>query len=160
MLRIFRRDVEDAVPYGFAFFIYRKYQHPRTMPDPTYNLPLPGAPITVWLHALPHPFPNPHHARPCVPQNDLHRSPNSLSAGTARWFTKNSVYFLCKVCYTVISVYRTGQFRANQKKKYANVYAGREAIYQTIQGQRGWGWPLGIFAHFLRKRTVLKGVYE
>ena len=130
MLRIFRRDVEDAVPYGFAFFIYRKYQHP------------------------------PHHARPYVPQNDLHRSPNSLSAGTARWFTKNSVYFLCKVCYTVISVYRTGQFRANQKKKYANVYAGREAIYQTIQGQRGWGWPLGIFAHFLRKRTVLKGVYE
>ena len=101
----------------------------------------------------------PHDARPHVQSYAQRGSPYSLAPRPA-WFTKNSVYFLCKLCYTVISVYRTGQFRANQKKKYANVYAGREAIYQTIQGQRGWGWPLGIFAHFLRKRTVLKGVYE
>ena len=49
MLRIFRRDVEGAVPYGSGLFVYHDT---RTMPDPTHNLPFPDAPITVWLHAL------------------------------------------------------------------------------------------------------------
>ena len=40
------------------------------------------------------------------------------------------------------------------QKKYANVYAGRKAIYQTIRGQRGWVWPLGIHTHFVRNRLI------
>ena len=39
------------------------------------------------------------------------------------------------------------------KKKYAMDFAGRKTIYQTIQGQRGWRWPLGIYALFRANRN-------
>ena len=127
---------------------------------PHVQPPTPTAPITVWLHALQKPHcPIPRRSPTPRTTPDSHRTDYSLAPRPA-WFTKNSVYFLCKLCYTVFSVRRTGQFRAKEKEKYANVYAGRDAIYQTIQGQRGWGWPLGIGAHFLRNPPVLKGVYK
>ena len=37
-----------------------------------------------------------------------------------------------------------------KKQKNANIFAGSPTIYQTIQGQRGWRWPLGIHALFVR----------
>ena len=41
-----------------------------------------------------------------------------------------------------------------KKEKYASIYAGRKTIYQTIQGQRGWRWPLWIHALFLRTHPI------
>ena len=41
------------------------------------------------------------------------------------------------------------------KKKYAMDFAGRKTTYQTIQGQRGWRWPLGIFALFYRSANMI-----
>ena len=66
---------------------------------------------------------------------------------------KFSILFVQSVLYC----YQRAPDRANPgktQKKYANVYAGRDAIYQTIRGQRGWGWPLEIHTHFMRNRLI------
>ena len=43
--------------------------------------------------------------------------PERIGSGPCPAFIKNSVYFLCKVCYTIISVRRDGQTRAERNRK-------------------------------------------
>ena len=81
------------------------------------------------------------------PQRGGHK--NALSPRPAG-FTKNSVYFLCKVCYTIISVRRDGQTRAEKTEK-RNRNAGRYDHLPDDTGSKGmalaaWNW-CAFFAH-------------
>ena len=110
---------------------------------------------TWFLPSVPaaHPL-RPRFARPPPPP----RNPRRGRLG-CRVHKKFSILFVQSVLYCD---QRAPDWAAPGKiqKKYANIYAGREAIHRTKQGPWGWGWPLGIPAHFLRKPTVPKGVYE
>ena len=51
-------------------------------------------------------------------------------------FTKISVYFLCKVCYTMVSVRRDGQTRADIERKYA-ICCGQKDHLPDDSGSKG-----------------------
>ena len=51
-------------------------------------------------------------------------------------FIKISVYFLCKVCYTVISVRRDGQTRA-EKKRNTRAFCGQRDHLPDDSGSKG-----------------------
>ena len=51
-------------------------------------------------------------------------------------FIKNLVYFLCKVCYTVISVRRDGQTRA-EKKRNTRAFCGQRDHLPDDSGSKG-----------------------
>ena len=71
----------------------------------------------------------------CSPYGSQNPPGTSLAPGPAG-FTKNLVYFLCKVCYTVISVRRDGQTRA-EKKRNTRAFCGQRDHLPDDSGSKG-----------------------
>ena len=88
--------------------------------------------------------PRPDHT--CFTRLSISRMYDSLAPGPAG-FTKNLVYFLCKVCYTVISVRRDGQTRA-EKKRNTRAFCGQRDHLPDDSGSKGMAlaaWYLCAF---------------
>ena len=94
----------------------------------------------------------------CFTRLSISRTYDSLAPGPAG-FTKNLVYFLCKVCYTVISVRRDGQTRA-EKKRNTRAFCGQRDHLPDDSGSKGMALAAWNLCAFLAYTPVLKGVYE
>ena len=117
---------------------------------------------TVCQRALPT-FPprSPAAARPYVfySCNDKHNVRTACQRALPAGFTKNSVYFLCKVCYTIISVRRDGQTRADEKEK-TQTFCGQTDHLPDDTGSKGMALAAWNSCAFLRKLELMKGVYK
>ena len=100
---------------------------PKHEKSPRFNKP--GTFRLFYRDALPQPD------HTCFTRLSIRRVYDRLATGSAG-FTKISVYFLCKVCYTIISVRRDGQTRADIERKYA-ICRGQNDHLPDDSGSKG-----------------------
>ena len=75
-------------------------------------------------------------------------------------FIKISVYFLCKLCYTIVSVRRGWADPGRIERKYAFVLRAEKPSTRRFRVNGDGAGRFGFMRFFERNLELLKGVYE